>query len=58
MYGHLGYFGEFCIQFVYCSGFGIMYQVKSGNPGYGFNKTLFKSIDTDCSDTNYDLKQI
>jgi hypothetical protein len=41
-YGHLGYFtdiwnillpfGTFCVHLVHFSGFGIMYQEKSGNP--------------------------
>jgi hypothetical protein len=29
----LGIFGTFCIHLVHFSGFGIMYQEKSGNPG-------------------------
>jgi hypothetical protein len=32
-YGHLGYFMTFCVPLRHFSGFGIMYQEKSGNPG-------------------------
>jgi hypothetical protein len=44
-YGHLEYFkdiwdilltfGTLCVHFIHFSGFGMLYQDKSGNPGWG-----------------------
>jgi hypothetical protein len=33
-------FGTFCVHLVHFSGFGIMHQVKSGNPGLRSRKNL------------------
>jgi hypothetical protein len=55
-FGHLEYFmeiwdilwpfGTFCIHLVHFSGFGIMYQEKSGNPAQGVNfaTLLFSNV--------------
>jgi hypothetical protein len=41
-------FGTFCVHFVHFSGFGIMRQEKSGNPGIVANHLI---VNVDCRKT-------